>query len=94
MFDRENAIGFLLLGLCVVIGGVMVFAIATDTQLTYEGPTWLSVILVVAFIGAIGYGLLRGRIGGRGIGQGPQWPDPRTGRRPWWRRLFGRGDGY
>lgn len=94
MFDRENAIGFLLLGLCIVAGGVMVFAITTGTELSYNGPTWLSVILVVVFIGAIGYGLFARRMGGRRIGQGPQWPDPRSGSRPWWRRLFGRGDGY
>src|SRR5215217_6761259 len=51
MFDRENAIGFLLLGLCIAAGGVMVFAITTGTELSYNGPTWLSVILVVVFIG-------------------------------------------
>lgn len=89
MFDRENAIGFLLLGLCVVVGGVMLFSIVTGTELEYTGPGWVGVVLFVVFIGAIGFGLLRGRIGGRRFGQGPQWPDPRAGSRPWWRRFFG-----
>ncbi len=89
MFDRDNAIGFLLLGLCIAAGGVMVFAIVTGTELRYNGPAWVGWILFAAFIGAIGYGLLSRRMGGRKFGQGPQWPDPRTGHRPWWRRLFG-----
>lgn len=85
MFDRENAVGFLLLGLCVVIGGVMVYAIATGTQLRYTGPTWLGWVLAAIFIGAIAYGFLSRR----GRGSGPHWPDPQTGRRAWWRRIFG-----
>lgn len=90
MFDRENAIGFVLLGLCTVIGGVMVYAIATGTTFTYSGPAWVGWALFAVFLGAIGYGFFsRRRVGG--VGRGPQWPDPQSGRRPWWRRLFGRG---
>jgi hypothetical protein len=92
MFDRENAIGFLLLGLCIVAGGVMVFAITTDTELSYSGPTWLSVVLVVTFVGAILYGLLARRVGGRRFGEPPHWPNINSGLRgrSWWRRLFDR----
>lgn len=93
MFDRENAVGFLLLGVCVAVGGVMVFAIATGTTFTYTGPAWLGWVLFAVFVGAIGYGIFSRRRSGGRVGQGPQWPDPGSGRRPWWRRLFGRDSG-
>lgn len=82
MFERENIIGLLLLGLCVAIGAVMVYAIATDTEIRYTGPDWLAVVLTGLFLG----GLVYGRVAGRG---GRRWPDPLSGRGGW-RRWFGR----
>ena len=84
MFDRENAVGFLLLAVCAAVGGVMLFAIATGTRLRYTGPGWLVWILLVLFVGGSLFGLFRGRLGGGRFGGGRQWPDPMTGRRPWW----------
>jgi hypothetical protein len=91
MFDRENAVGLLLLAVCAVVGGVMLFSIATGTTLRYTGPDWLGWVLLFAFLGAIGYGLVRGGLGGGRFGGGRRWPDPMTGRRPWW-RFWGRGE--
>ncbi|MFL5758096.1 MAG: hypothetical protein ACJ789_00075 [Thermomicrobiales bacterium] len=79
MFERENAIGVLLLGLCTFMGGVLVYSIVTGTQLEYTGPSWLAVVIAVLFIGAVLYGLrfgMRGRRGSTG-----HWPDPMTGQK-------------
>lgn len=84
--DKENLIGALLLGLCAVVAGVLVWQIVTGERLSYNGPRWLVWILLAIFLGGSVFGLLRGRIG---RGSGPQWPDPQTGRQPWWRRFFG-----
>ena len=89
MFDRENAVGFLLLGVCVAAGGVLLFAITTGTRLRYTGPGWVGIVLFVLFLGGILYGFISNRRG-RSPGSGPQWPDPQSGRRPWWSRLFRR----
>jgi hypothetical protein len=86
MFDRENAVGFLLLAVCAVVGGVMVVSMATGTELRYTGPAWLAWLLAALFLGASLFGLSRGRHWGN-----PRWPDPRTGRRRWW-RFRGRDD--
>jgi len=89
--DRENLIGLLLLGLCAVVAGVLVWEIVTGERLSYNGPGWLVWVLLILFVGGSFYGLARG--GGLGrAGRGRQWPDPRTGQRSWWRRLFGRRD--
>jgi hypothetical protein len=88
--DGDNLIGLLLLGICIVVGGVLVWQIATGEELRYTGPGWLVWVLAIAFIGGSLYGLARG---GRGrFGGGRRWPDPRTGQRSWWRRLFGGHD--
>ncbi len=88
MFDRENLIGFLLLGLCAVVGGVLVYSIATGTRFRYTGPAWLAWVLGIGFFAAILYGWFSARR----AGGGPSWPDPRVGRRRGWRRWFGRDD--
>jgi hypothetical protein len=79
MFDRENFVGFLLLGLCVAVGGVLVYSIVTDTSVRYDGPGWLGIVVGVFFFGALIYGL---------AGSTRRWPHPLTGRRGWrfWRR--------
>ena len=72
MFGREDLIGLLLLGLCVAIGGVLVYSIATGERFRFTGPGWLGTVLMVVFIGGVVYGLFSGR--------GRRWPDPLTGR--------------
>lgn len=79
MFDRDDLIGLLLLGLCVAVGGVLVYGIATGTRFRFDGPGWLGWVLLILFLGAGLYGLL--------TAAGRRWPDPRTGRegwRRWW----------
>jgi hypothetical protein len=76
MFDRENTIGWIMLALCVGIGGLLIYSIVTGERLRYTGPTWLAYLLMAIFIGGALYGLitsLRGR-----------WPDPMTGRGRRW----------
>jgi hypothetical protein len=89
--DRENLIGLLLLGLCAVVGGVLVWEIATGNRLSYNGPGWLVWLLLIVLVGGSLFGLGRGGVFRRWQ-TGRQWPDPQTGRRPWWRRWFGGGD--
>lgn len=81
--DRGNLIGLLLLGLCAVVAGVLVWQIATGNRLHYTGPTWLIWLLAIIIVGGSLYGLVRG-------GSGRRWPNPQTGQRSWWRRVFGR----
>jgi hypothetical protein len=89
--DGDNLIGLLLLGVCAVVAGVLVWEIVTGGELRYTGPDWLVWILAIVFVGGSLYGLSRG--GGLGrMGGGRRWPDPRTGQRSWWRRLFGGRD--
>jgi hypothetical protein len=79
MFDRENAIGVLFLGLCLVVGGVLVYGIVTDTSVRYSGPEWLGVVLMILFFAAAIYGT---------VTASRRWPHPLAGRDPrrWWRR--------
>lgn len=87
MFDRENAVGFLVLAVCVAVGGIMLFSIATGERFRFTSPGWIVWVLLLLFLGGTFYGLFRGRMWGN-----PRWPDPRTGRRPWW-QFWRRGDG-
>lgn len=83
MFKGENLIGVLLAGLCLFIAGVMIWAMATDRQLTYNGPSWLPWILMVVILGGSIWGMaqrFRGRGGNGGTG-GAQWPNPSTGQK-------------
>jgi len=77
VFDREDFVGVLLLGLCLVVGGVLVYSIATGTRFRFTGPSWVGVALMVLFFGAVVYGLASSRRG--------RWPDPRTGGKRRWR---------
>ena len=78
-------VGVLLLGLCVVIGVVMVWAIATDAKLEYNGPAWLGWVLAALFMGGVLFGMFQGFAGRRKSGGAPQWPAPGSGQRPWWK---------
>jgi len=59
MFDRENWIGVLLLALCGVVGGVLVWTIATRATLAYDGPEWIPPVLIVLYVGGLLYSLFR-----------------------------------
>ena len=99
MFDRDNAVGFLLLAVCGVVATVLVFSIATGTRLRYTGPGWFAWVLFALFFGAIVFGMVGNRrgMGGDRTNRQPgdrQWPDPMAGRRRrrWWDpRTWGRG---
>ena len=86
--DRENLIGALLLGLCAIVGGVLVWQIVTGERLSYDGPNWLAWILMALFLGGVLYGLYVSFIRNRGS---RQWPDPSTGRPTIWDWIRGRG---
>ena len=58
MFNRENAIGLVLLSLCAVVALVLLYSIATGTRFHFEGPLWLGTVLVILFIGGTIYGFL------------------------------------
>jgi hypothetical protein len=85
VFEREDLIGLLLLGLCVAAGGVLVYSIVLDKPLRYTGPSWLAVALMVLFLGGVIYGLVTSARG--------RWPDPLTGRGRRWRWPWRRRDG-
>lgn len=92
MFNRENAVGFLFLGVCAVVAGVMVYFIVTGERPTLDLPPVLTAIVFVLFIGAVIAGFMRGSLfqrlrGGQG---GKQWPDPGTGSKSLWDRLRGK----
>lgn len=95
MFNRDNAVGMIFLGLCVLVGGYMVYAIATGKRISLTINGTVATVLTLLFIGLIIYGIVKSgtfsRFGGGNRG-GRQWPDPRTGQghRSWWDRLRGR----
>lgn len=66
MFNRENAIGFLLLALCGAVAVVLLFSIGSGTRFRFEGPSWLGTALVILFIGGTIYGFL--------LRPGRRWP--------------------
>lgn len=90
MFRRENAIGILLLGLCVVVGVVMVQAIVTGETPDPNVPGWLVWPLGVIFFGGLAYGIFRQFRDWRSSGSGHAWPDPMTGEKTLRDRLPGR----
>lgn len=59
MFERENWIGLALLAVCVVVGGVLVWTIATGETLSYDGPGWIPVVLAVLFVGGLVYSFVK-----------------------------------
>ncbi len=88
--DKNNLIGVLLLGLCAVAGGALIWEIVTGNQLRYNGPGWLTTVLGLLFFAGIIYGLYQGFSGRRRSGGATQWPDPNAGRKSWWNRLRGK----
>jgi protein-S-isoprenylcysteine O-methyltransferase Ste14 len=58
VFNRENAVGLILLLLCGVVALGLVFSIATGTQFRFAGPSWVqSALVILIFAGTI-YGFL------------------------------------
>lgn len=92
MFDRENIVGVVLVAVCAVVAGVLLYSIASGEQIEVNMPGWLGVVLTVVFLGLIVYGFVSsggfGRLfrrDGRDGGRGRQWPDPQmSGRRRRW----------
>lgn len=86
MFDRENIVGVLLLGVCAAIAGVLLYAIASGERISFNIPGWLGLVMTAAFIGLLLYGFVSaGGFGRFRRGDGRAWPDPQTGRRRRWR---------
>ena len=83
--DKENIVGIALLGLCAVAGVVLVCSIVTGNELEYNGPRWLIWVLGVLFFGGIIYGMAQGFSSRRKSGGSAQWPNPSSGRKPWWK---------
>jgi hypothetical protein len=95
VFNRENAVGIILLGLCAVTAGILLYYIGTGTRPNLDfGPVG-SAIGLVLFVGLLLFGILRTPFVRRLMGRddtpsGQQWPNPGTGQKSLWDRLRGR----
>lgn len=89
MKGRDNLIGIVLLGLCAVVIGALVWQIGSGDRLSFSGPDWLGAALAVIFFGAVVYGLYVAFVQDRGR---TEWPNPSAGRRSLWDRLRGKND--
>lgn len=89
MFKDGNFIGVLLVGLCLIAAGIMIWATVFDKTLTYNGPSWLPWLLMILFLGGSFWGLAQ-RFRGGGKATSSQWPDPGTGQRSLLDRLRGK----
>ncbi len=92
MFKDGGFIGALLVGLCLIAAGVMIWSMATDTELTYNGPRWLAYVLFIVVFGGSIFGMVRGYRDRRAGGGSSQWPNPNAGRRSLLDRIRGKGD--
>lgn len=92
MFKDGGFIGVLLVGLCLIAAGIMIWSMATDTELTYNGPQWLAWVLFIVVIGGSAFGLLRGYRSRKEGGGSTQWPNPGAGQRSLLDRLRGKGN--
>ena len=92
MFKDGGFIGVLLVGLCLIAAGLMIWSMATDTELTYNGPQWLVWILSFVIIGGSIYGLVSGYRSRKEGGGSAQWPNPGAGQRSLLDRLSGKGN--
>lgn len=92
MLRRENLIGLLLLLFCAVSAAVMVRAIITGETPQVNLPPMLAWPLGIAFVGMLLYGMFSNFRDKRSGGDGPAWPDPRSGQKSLWDRLRRRKD--
>ena len=81
MFNRDNAVGILLVGLCGVVVIALLIEIFTGYTFEYSGPQWLARIIALGGTGLVlfmSFGALKrrfGRGGGPGTPRGgPSWP--------------------
>lgn len=75
MFNRDNAIGVILLLFCAVVAVVLLSSIATGTRLRFDGPSWVGTALAILFIAGTAWAFLRQ--------PGRRWPWERwTNREP------------
>ena len=79
MFNRDNAIGIMLLGACAVVASILLYAIFTGEQLRIDLPAYISWPLGILFVGLVLYGLFGNFRDRRSTGGGRAWPDPQTG---------------
>jgi len=82
----------LLVGLCLIAAGIMIWSTATDTELTYSGPQWLAWVLFIVIFGGSIFGLVRGYRSRKESGGSAQWPNPGAGQRSLLYRLRGKGN--
>ena len=64
MFGRENAIGVVLLLLCAIVAGALIYSIGAGTRFHWTGPPWVGPVLAFLFLAAGIYSLanqFRGR---------------------------------
>ena len=87
MFKDGNFIGVLLVGLCLISAAIMIWATATDRELTYDGPNWLIWILAGVFLIGSFWGLFQGI-----RGRNKEWPNPGSGQRSLLDRIRGKND--
>lgn len=79
--SRDDIIGVVFVGLCTVIGAVLVYSIITGQRLRFSGPDWVGTALAVIFFAAVIYGLVttaRRRWPNPMTGQGRRWPWSRS----------------
>ena len=81
MFNRENWVGVVLVGLCGVVAIALLIEIFTDFTFEYSGPQWLARIVAIGGTGLVlvmSFSALKrrfGRGGGPGAPRGgPSWP--------------------
>lgn len=86
---RDNPIGVLILGLCTVVGVVLMWQIITGDRLRYNGPDWLVWILAIVMLGGSLYFMFANRI----RGENKQWPNPSAGQPSLWQRIKARFGG-
>jgi len=60
MFSGDNLIGVILLGICGVVAGVLIWQITTGKQLVYTGPGWLPPVLGVFGLAAMIWSFFKG----------------------------------
>jgi len=70
VFSREYAIGMILLALCAVSAGALVYEIVSGNRLRFTGPPWLGAALTILFIVGAIYGFFRRT--------GQRWPWDRS----------------
>lgn len=92
MFKGDNLIGVLLAGLCLIVAGIMIWAMATGREFTYSGPSWLPWILLIVILGGSIWGIAQRFRGGITGGSGNQWPNPNSGRKSLLDRIRGKND--